>query len=364
MAETELTAIMSGGRRGAAAALARAGLRALAAAYGGAVRLRNRSYDRGWKRTYQAPVPVVSVGNVTTGGTGKTPLVAWLAAWFSDRGIRPALLSRGYRAMDGQTNDEKLVLDRLCPDVPHLQNADRVASAHAAVEQHGAQVLILDDGFQHRRLARDLDIVLIDALNPWGYGYLLPRGLLREPLSALGRADIIVLTRADQCEAQQRQAIRNVVARWRQEEQFVEVAYRPTLLIDAAGATAAPSSVNDLPITAFCGIGNPQAFRQTLINEGYRIASFHIFPDHHHYSAADLEQLAKGAQDIRAAGLVTTEKDLVKIGRTELGGLPLWALRIAAQFFSGESDFHHRLEEIAARCRRPAAAAKSTEIQT
>src|SRR4029077_18396307 len=116
--------------------------------------------------------------NLTTGGTGKTPFAAHLARWFREQNVRVAFLSRGYGAAPGDVNDEALVLDRLCPDVPHLQNRDRVEGARIACEEFESQLLILDDGFQHRRLARDLDIVLIDALNPWGYGHLLPRGML------------------------------------------------------------------------------------------------------------------------------------------------------------------------------------------
>jgi tetraacyldisaccharide 4'-kinase len=172
---------------------------------------RNRLFDWGWKRTHQADVPVVSVGNITTGGTGKTPLVAFLANWFQDQGQKPAILSRGYRAVDGGPNDEKLVLDLLCPGIMHLQNPDRVASARHAVTAQQVQVLVLDDGFQHRRLARDLDLVLIDATCPWGYGAVLPRGLLREPRSGMKRADLAIITRADQVSEADRRRIQDEI---------------------------------------------------------------------------------------------------------------------------------------------------------
>ena len=143
------------------------------------------------------PVPVVIIGNITVGGTGKTPFVAWLANWFHDNEVRVTILSRGYRSVSGDVNDEKMVLDQLCPDVPHVQNPNRVEAAITARRDHAAQLLILDDGYQHRRLSRDLDIVLIDAINPWGYGALLPRGLLREPMEKtskrVGRSGLIRL---------------------------------------------------------------------------------------------------------------------------------------------------------------------------
>src|SRR5262245_12493692 len=156
------------------------------------MRLRNWLYDRGWKRTHRAAVPVVSVGNLTVGGTGKTPCVEFVARWFRERDRRVAILSRGYGSTGG-ANDEAMVLEENLPDVPHLQGADRVALAAAAVEELESEVLVLDDGFQHRRLARDLDLVLVDATNPWGHGAVLPRGLLREPASGLRRAGAVLL---------------------------------------------------------------------------------------------------------------------------------------------------------------------------
>jgi tetraacyldisaccharide 4'-kinase len=180
--------LISGHRRGVASSLLRGGLSLLSLPYRAGVFLRNKSFDHGLRRVSRAEVPVISVGNVTAGGTGKTPFVAYLANWFGGRSMKVVLLSRGYRALEGEVNDEKLVLDQQCPGVPHLQHPDRVRSARVACREHGAQVIILDDGFQHRRLHRDLNIVLVDALNPWGYGHLLPRGLMREPRSALRRA--------------------------------------------------------------------------------------------------------------------------------------------------------------------------------
>ncbi|MEO1997370.1 MAG: tetraacyldisaccharide 4'-kinase, partial [Planctomycetaceae bacterium] len=177
--------LISGHNRGLAARSVRWGLECLASIYGSGVRLRNRTYDRGLRKVQALPVPAISVGNLTAGGTGKTPFVAYLANSFCTHQHQPAILSRGYGSQDGEANDEKRVLDLLCPNVPHDQHPDRVAAAARVCEQHNIDVLILDDGFQHRRAARDLDIVLIDALNPWGFGHLLPRGLLREPPSAL-----------------------------------------------------------------------------------------------------------------------------------------------------------------------------------
>ena len=168
--------VISGRQHGLLAAVTRWGLSMLTPCYRAGVSIRNQLFDLGWKRVHHVDVQVISVGNLTTGGTGKTPMVAWLAEWFRSQGKQPCIVSRGYRSLDEGGNDERRVLEQLCPNVPHEQNRDRVVAARRAIETHKSDVLILDDGFQHRRLSRDVDIVLIDALNPWGYGRLLPRG--------------------------------------------------------------------------------------------------------------------------------------------------------------------------------------------
>src|SRR5262245_8188408 len=190
-------ALISGRRRGPLAALLRAGLLAASVPYGWAAGVRNRLYDRGWKRSVRAPVPVVSVGNLTLGGTGKTPCVEYVCRFYRGVDLRVAILSRGDAAGEG-LNDEALLLGENLPDVPHLQGADRARWARVAVEELFSEVLVLDDGFQHRRLARDLDVVLVDATDPWGGGHLFPRGLLRESPHGLRRAGVVVLTRCDQ----------------------------------------------------------------------------------------------------------------------------------------------------------------------
>src|SRR5207248_2544160 len=159
----------------------RLGLNIPAAAYRLGVGVRNLAFDRGWKATHRAGVPLVSVGNLALAGTGKTPMVAWVARWFRARGRRVAIRSRGFRGSGG-LNDEGLVLTDNLPGVPLYQGPDRVGLARRAVEESASQVLVLDDGFQHRRLARDLDVVLLDALDPFGGGRLFPRGLLRESI--------------------------------------------------------------------------------------------------------------------------------------------------------------------------------------
>ncbi len=291
-------------------------------------------------------VPVVSVGNITTGGTGKTPFVAYLSRWFCDAGVRVGILSRGYRSLPDRGNDEMLVLDQLCPNVPHIQNRDRVESAHVAWDEFDCQILILDDGFQHRRLARDLDIVLIDALNPWGFGCLLPRGLLREPISVLKNADLIVLTRADQCSDEHKAKILTQLAEMGLAEQCVEVSFRPTRLINYEGQTADLRTLVDQRVFGFCGVGNPQSFQQTLNDTSAIVAAIRYFNDHHHYSLNDLVDLERQIVQHRTQFVVTTFKDLVKINRTHLGSCPLWAIDITTQILRQDELLQQRLRQL------------------
>jgi tetraacyldisaccharide 4'-kinase len=322
--------VISGRRRGLTAGALRGALALCAPLYGLAVAVRNSRYDRGAARVHHAGVPVVSVGNITTGGTGKTPTVAWIVNRLRELVRRPGILSRGYRSLDGQENDEKRLLDQLCPGVPHLQGPDRVATAARAIREHGCDMLVLDDGFQHRRLHRDLDIVLIDALNPWGYGRLLPRGLLRERPASLRRAHLIVITRADQSPSEGITSLRAEIARYTSVE-IVDSRFEPTGLVNAAGERLDLSVARGRRVAAFCGTGNPAAFRATLQHAGVTIdeALFRVFPDHHHYTREECPAVANFARHGGADLLLTTRKDLVKVRETALDGIPLWAVEIA-----------------------------------
>lgn len=352
MKESTYRDLISGVKRGIVADAARGGLKIASLVYGAAVRLRNRAYDVGLLRVRRAPIPVVSVGNLTTGGTGKTPIVALVADWFTQRGLRPVILSRGYRALPGAINDEKLVLDQMCPGIVHLQSPDRVQSAKEACTRHDASLLILDDGFQHRRLARDLDIVLIDVLDPWGGGRVLPRGLLREPLSALTRADLIVLTRADQCSSDDKSRLIAEICRAGPSGPLIEVVFRPFGLVNFAGVRVAVDPA--AAVAAFCGIGNPEGFRRTLADAGARrVVGFRAFPDHHHYTESDLANLAHWARECGCDMLITTQKDLVKIPRCDLQGVPLWSLPIRAQIMNGADRFEASLQQLLANAPNP-----------
>lgn len=352
MDEAALHDLLSGRRRDVGARLLRGALSVASGGYSAVMALRNLAYDRRLLTIYHATVPVISLGNLTTGGTGKTPIAAWLANWLLLHGCRPGLLSRGYRALaDAQTgsetpgNDEKRVLDRLCPGVPHLQQRDRVRSARRLVDESDCNVLILDDGFQHRRLHRDLDLVLVDALQPWGFGRVLPRGLLREPRSGLRRAGLVILTRADQCPESDRQCLRNELGLHAGNGDCVEVAFRPQRLTGLDGRQRALESVTGKNAGAFCGIGNPDGFRRTLSSLQVA-ADLRVFPDHHHYTADDLAELAAMARKNSFEFVLTTLKDLVKIPLAAWTGPPLFAVEIGVQFLQGEELLISRLQAI------------------
>ncbi len=330
---------------GPAAALARLALSGAAVPYRLGVAWRNRGYDRGRTPIARAEAPVVAVGNLTLGGTGKTPMVEWVARWFRERDVRVALLSRGY-GQSGGLNDEGLVLDQNLPDVPHLQDADRVRLAGIAVEELEAQVLVLDDGFQHRRLGRDLDLVLLDALDPFGGGRLFPRGLLREPIKSLKRAGLVVISRADLVDPERRRAIRAEAERHAGPLRWVEARQAPLDLIDADGGSTPLDGLRGARALAFCGVGNPEGFRRTLAGLGVVVADFRVFPDHHPYGRSDVEALSRRASELGAEVALTTQKDLVKLRTATLGPVPLRAVRIGLEVLDGLPELVQALEAL------------------
>jgi tetraacyldisaccharide 4'-kinase len=305
--------------------------------YGAGVWWRNRRFDRG-RDVHQAGVPVISIGNLTVGGTGKTPCVEYVARLLREHELRVAVLSRGYGVEAGR-NDEAMVLEENLPDVPHYQGRDRVELARTAVEESESEVLVLDDGFQHRRLARDLDVVLIDATDPWGSGYLLPRGGLREPKRNLRRAGLAVLTRCDAAQPAAVADIESEVRRIAPNVRVVKTIHAPLEMLNG-GAREDTAALRGRPVGAFCGIGNPEAFRRTLTDLGADVRDFRTYADHHPYTRPDVDDLQTWAAGLPAgAWAVTTQKDLVKLRLAELGGRPLWAVRVGLQFTDGKDVF-------------------------
>lgn len=274
------------------------------------VALRNLLFDRGWRTPHRLPVPVWSVGNLTAGGTGKTPLTRHLARWAIAHGLRPAIISRGYRAAADGSNDEA----RTVSECPVVCDADRVAGGRRAIAA-GATCLILDDGFQHRRLHRDLDLVLIDATRPWGAedpdaGATLPLGYLREARAALARAGALVLTRASASMAETLTRIERQLAAYG--KPLVRVEDHLPRLRTFAGTTTMVDALAGRAVVLVSGLGNPLGFERAALSHGWQVRESLRFPDHHHYDAGDLA-LIRAIADEHQAVVVTTGKDAVKL---------------------------------------------------
>ena len=300
--------------------LIRAALAIPAACYSLIIIIRNLLYDKGLLKTHRLPVPVICVGNITVGGTGKTPMVLWLCRFFLEHNITPAILTRGYKSTYDQSNDEIKLLKTALPDVPVIIDSNRVRGGQTALQTHKPQVLIMDDGFSHRRLHRDLDIVLIDATNPFGYNYLLPRGLLREPQQNLARAHIAILTRSDQIEPNQlvklnEQVLQLINISSLTDQLIVPCRHAPAALIDKDGTNKDLDQLSGKKVLAFCGLGNPDAFGTTLQTLGANVVTQHAFDDHHHYTDADIKFIRDLSAQNEYDMIVTTEKDWVKLSQ-------------------------------------------------
>lgn len=350
-AQSRFLDVVSGARRGLRASAARAALSALSAPYRMGCALRTSFYDWGLLLSRELEAIVLSVGNLTVGGTGKTPMVIWLGRWLRQRSIATAILSRGYgpKGPRGAESDETLLFRRHLPKVPHLVGADRYASALKAIAKHHAECILLDDGFQHLRVARDLDIVLIDTLAPWGHGHVLPRGLLREPLRSLRRADVIVLTRCDLCGKDDLRAIHRRVRGICGYRPVVESAHRPVRFYRHGTEASRPLEwVRGRRVYAFSALGNPQAFPAALAALGADVLHHRPFRDHHWYDEADLDAVARAARDADAQAIVTTEKDAVKIRGFPTDSPPLVVLAVELTMGQGEGQLVEILGQVVA----------------
>jgi tetraacyldisaccharide 4'-kinase len=317
-------------------------------------------YRTGLLRRERLSTRIVSVGNLTAGGTGKTPFVILLADEMKNRGLRAAVIVRGYKARregktdvvsDGRTirlgypeaGDEALLLARKLPGVPVVMAADRVAGCQVAVREFGAEVILLDDGFQHLQVERDLDVVLLENENPFGYGYLLPRGLLREPVGALERADLLVITSAGDSGAPPE--IPHVLRHTRAVP-VLHAMFTPAGWTDTkTGRTIAEEDIRREEIIAFSGIANPSAFERTLRSLGIFPRHHCVFPDHHPYVPSDLTEIADRMQEVGGRIALTTEKDAVRL-ESMVPPFPVVALGVKLVLTSGESALKRCLDAL------------------
>ncbi|HXI23239.1 MAG TPA: tetraacyldisaccharide 4'-kinase [Pyrinomonadaceae bacterium] len=322
----------------------------LSGLYGLVVDRRSALYERGVFRQHRVTAPVISVGNITVGGTGKTPLVEWIARTLAAEGHRPCVVTRGYHrntkgrivASNGidisatlhEAGEEAFMLaEALKGKAAVVCDSDRVAGANWAIENLGSDVIVLDDGFQHRRIARDLDVVTIDATNPWGNGNLLPAGTLREPLAALSRADCFVITRAD--DAVRTAALRDELRELNAEAPiFTSVTNLSETRILSINVSA-PLEPKSHPIAAFCAIGNPESFFALLKREGFQLKYQRPFGDHHRFNQTDLDKVEAAARNAGAEFLITTAKDAVKLLQLKFE-MPCYVAEIAIEIVPSE----------------------------
>lgn len=321
--------------------------------YGAVARARLRLYRAGFLKSERVGAPVVSVGNLTTGGTGKTPLVEWVARALAREGLRACVLTRGYGRADESrrvvASDGERVLAEVaeCGDEPRLLaenllgvagvvcDRDRVAAARWARAELGAEVFVLDDGFQHLRIARDLDIVTLDATAPWGGGHMLPRGRLREPATGLARADCVVITRAEL--AEDLEGLRTEVERVSMGRAAVFTLRARALSLtplSGYGRTVADYKVELVPMGAagaFCAVGNPGAFFENLRKHGFKLLYERAFPDHHAYTREEAEAVSRAAVERGARALLTTAKDAVKLRGLDFA-LPCYVVEAKLEF--------------------------------
>ncbi len=340
-----------------------AGLSVLSWAYRAAIAARDRAYRWGVLRTGRLPCPVLSVGNLTLGGSGKTPTVELVARSLLDMGAAPAILSRGYgrvtrgvlvvsdrggiRAEPRSAGDEPVLLAERLSGVPVVVGENRYEAGRVAVERCGATALVLDDGFQHRTLAKNLEILVVPGRAPWGNARVFPRGMLREPLSGLARAHVVVVTNPPGPET-----VAEVTATVRRHHATAAVLAARYQMQDAIE----PRSSRRVPVAelagrrllAFAGLGSPQGFADTVDAAGIRRVGFVEFPDHHWFSAGDLAELARDARAAGAQGLVTTEKDWVRLRDLPPSSLPLWVLPVRLVLESGQETWQRLLAGVLA----------------
>ncbi|MCB2204679.1 tetraacyldisaccharide 4'-kinase [bacterium] len=340
----------------------------LSSLYGLGMQLRNTAYDRGWLRSHSCAVPVISVGNLTAGGTGKTPVVeALLRAMLPD--WRVAMVTRGYRrkssgllvVSDGagkrsgveESGDEAAQVAAKFPSAVVIADEQRVRGARYAADNFGVQRIVLDDAYQHRALARDCNILVLDARYPLASLRLLPAGRLREPLRGIDRADIVLLSRCE--DAMQVEALRQEVSRRTSvpvfATRFTPVALYPVVPGRTDAASHPVDALAGKRVLAFCGIASPASFTQTLEGMGMEVADTMQFPDHHWYNSDDMQKLHNRAEALGTELLVTTEKDAVRLQK-HAGALSMFEVRypqLELEFIDGDdAKFFEEVERLLA----------------
>lgn len=326
--------------------------------YGLAVMLILSRHRNGKNRKYVLPKPVISIGNITLGGVGKTPFVETVARFLLEKKIKPVVLSRGYGAVKAQRmndelshSDEAGVLMESLPEVKIYEGKDKFKTGQTVLREQGdVGTFVLDDGFQHWRLKRDLDIVLIDADKPFGNGYLIPRGILRESVKHLRRADIFVLTKTD-LGKRNLESLRDRLSQIKPGCLIVETVHEPADLSDRRH-TSVKKELDFLrgkKVCSFCGIGDPKSFAYLLSNLGANVKKDFVFMDHHVYQEADINAMVAFCRENRINTVVTTQKDAVKL-KSYLALFPpdmaVLSLNIKVKIVKGQDEFFRRISDL------------------
>jgi tetraacyldisaccharide 4'-kinase len=336
-------------------------LTGLSRCYGGILKIRNRFYQNNPARSKQLPCMVISVGNITVGGTGKTPMAVYLATMLKNEGYRVAVVSRGYGGKSSGTGgivsdgekillgadmagDEPFMMAKQLRDIPIVVFSNRYQAGLLAIEKFSPDIILLDDGFQHRKLKRDLNILLLDANHPFGNGHLLPRGTLREPIAMIRRADIMILTRAGNSvepgNSFLEQLSKNGLEAFASHTPLFLSSHRPYLhsIIfsgddkaegNPASSPEDPSILNNKSVFAFSGIAKNNDFRKSAASLGCRISGYLEFSDHHEYSEKDFSEIMQAAMGNNAEMVITTEKDFSRIAGCFQWPLPLAVIGVS-----------------------------------
>jgi len=321
--------------------------------YGMLMACRSNFYRQGIFQQYRLEVPVISVGNLLIGGTGKTPLVQYIAKLLQKHNRKPAILSRGYKGsatnainivsntteilLDAaEAGDEPRLLAEKLPGIPVITGKKRFTTGRFAIDSLGVDTLILDDGFQHMALERDLDLVLFNTQKLLGNGCVLPGGELREPLSALKRAHAFIISGPDEPRDRNAEEFISLLGRLHPEKPIFTGTYEPekmlTRICHGKNDTISHGDASKVPLYGFCAIARPESFRKTLETTGLKLTGFKSFEDHHFYTARNIESLLHNADHSGAEGLVTTEKDLVKLHHIFPIEFPLLVLPVRLRF--------------------------------
>ncbi|MEE9260177.1 MAG: tetraacyldisaccharide 4'-kinase [Candidatus Scalindua sediminis] len=336
----------------------RSSLSAFTYPYLAVLNTRNTLYKYGIVKSKRLPVKVISIGNITMGGTGKTPLVEFSAKYLQNKGRKVAILSRGYGDQNHSiikdnskakefVNDEYLILRENLKDVPTLLGRDRVQNAKKAIKDHDVDCLILDDGFQHLRIKRDLDIVVIDSLNPFAEEVLVPRGTLREPLKNLSRADLFVLSH---CSLNNEDTLKSIYAKLNHINAAIPVCesiHKPVNIESIKdNSLLEPEWLKGKKIYGLCAIGNPESFASTLRELGADVIRLRVFHDHHSYTQEELDGVITEAKTLNTDAIVVTQKDIVKIRNKNINDANILSLKVELQITKGMEFFDEAMAKI------------------